>query len=221
MRERGDRTHAGVLEVTFPIAVCVSGRGSNLQALIDAIAGGHLDARIVLVSSSKENVLALERAQAAHLPTSIFKVTNATREQSQRAMGAAIRDAGARLIVLAGYDRILSDPFWDEIGEIPVINVHPSLLPAFGGLNNMKVHEAVIAAGARESGATVHRAQRGTLDEGEIVVQKRVAVLPDDTAETLAARVLGVEHEALVEAVAHFAKRAAIAAESAGTAPAR
>jgi phosphoribosylglycinamide formyltransferase-1 len=191
--------------VALPTAVCVSGRGSNLQSLIDAITAGRLDAKIVLVVSSRPDVQAVERAAAAGIPTAIFKVTNATREESQRAMGIAIRSAGARLIVLAGYDRILADAFWDEIGDIPVINIHPSLLPAFGGLNNMKVHEAVIAAGVAESGATVHRAYRGMLDEGEIVTQRRVPVVAGDTPETLAARVLEAEHQAIVDAVSAFA----------------
>lgn len=189
----------------LPIAVCVSGRGSNLQALIDAIAAGRLDARIVLVAASRADIPALERARAAGVPARAFPVTKATRAEAQGAMGRAIGEAGARLVVLAGYDRILTDAFWDAIGETPVINIHPSLLPAYGGLNDMKVHEAVIAAGARESGATVHRAHRGMLDEGEILVQKRVAVVPGDTPESLAARVLAVEHPAIVEAVARFA----------------
>jgi phosphoribosylglycinamide formyltransferase-1 len=188
----------------LPIAVCVSGRGSNLQALIDATRSGRLNAEIVLVASSKEDALALARARAAGVPTGLFKVTRHTRDKSQAAMGHAIRNAGARLVVLAGYDRILADAFWDALGEIPVINIHPSLLPAFGGLNDMKVHEAVIASGVAETGVTVHRAHRGRLDEGEVVVQRRVPVLPGDTPETLAARVLAVEHEAIVEAVQHL-----------------
>jgi phosphoribosylglycinamide formyltransferase-1 len=190
--------------VTLPIGVCVSGRGSNLQALIDAVASGRLDAEIVLVASSKEDAPALERARKAAIPIGIFTVSKSSRERSQAAMGLAIRNAGARLVVLAGYDRILADAFWDALGEIPVINIHPSLLPAFGGLNDMKVHEAVIAAGVTETGVTVHRAYRGKLDEGEIVLQRAVPVLPGDTAETLAARVLAVEHEAIVEAVRHL-----------------
>jgi phosphoribosylglycinamide formyltransferase-1 len=188
----------------FPIAVCVSGRGSNLQALIEAIQTGRLDAEIVLVASSRADAPALERAKRAGVPTGIFLVTKATRERSQAGMGHAIRNAGARLVVLAGYDRILSDAFWDALGATPVINIHPSLLPAFGGLDNMKVHEAVIASGVNETGVTVHRAHRGKLDEGEIVLQRRVPVLPEDTPETLAARVLAVEHEAIVEAVRHL-----------------
>lgn len=189
------------------LAVCVSGRGSNLQALIDAIVDGRLDARIVLVASSRADVPALERARRAGLPTATFPVTNATRERAQADMGKAIRDAGARLVVLAGYDRYLADAFWDALGEIPVINIHPSLLPAFGGLNGMKVHEAVIASGATESGPTVHRALRGKLDEGDILVQRRVPVLPSDTPDALAERVLVEEHKALVEAVGLFIPR--------------
>lgn len=191
--------------MTLPIAVCVSGRGSNLQALIDATQGGRLDAAIVLVASSRGDAPALERAKRAGIATGIFRVTSATRDQAQGAMGHAIRNSGARLIVLAGYDRILADSFWDAIGEIPVINVHPSLLPAFGKLSGMKVHEAVIAAGVSETGATVHRAHRGMLDEGEVVAQRRVPVLAGDTPEVLAERVLAQEHEALVDAARRFA----------------
>jgi phosphoribosylglycinamide formyltransferase-1 len=190
--------------MTLPIAVCVSGRGSNLQALIDAIQGGRLDAQIVLVASSRPDAPALDRARRAGFAIGIFKVTSSTRDQAQSAMGHAIRNAGARVVVLAGYDRILADSFWDAIGQIPVINVHPSLLPAFGKLNGKKVHEAVIAAGATETGVTVHRAHRGLLDEGEIVVQRRVPVLAGDTPEVLAERVLAEEHEALVDAVGRF-----------------
>lgn len=195
--------------MTLPIAVCVSGRGSNLGAIIDARANGRLDARIVLVASSRANVAALDRARQAGVPCAVFAVTNATRGAAQAAMARAIREAGARLVVLAGYDRILADAFWDELGDVPVINIHPSLLPAFGALNGMRVHEAVIAAGARESGATVHRAHRGTLDEGEVLVQRRVPVLEGDDAEALAARVLAEEHRAIVEAIALFATRPA------------
>ena len=200
--------------MTLPIAVCVSGRGTNLQALIDAIADGRLDARIVFVASSKKNAPALDRAIAAGIPCRAFPpAANGGRDAAQSLMATAIAGEGAELVVLAGYDRILSDAFWDRLGDIPVINIHPSLLPAFGGLGMMgqKVHEAVLAAGQRETGATVHRAHRGMLDAGEILVQRRVPVLPGDDAETLAARVLGVEHEILVEAVRRFALRSPVA----------
>jgi len=182
----------------------VSGRGSNLGAIIDACAAGRLDARIALVASSRADAPALERARRAGVPCDAFPVTNATRVSSQAAMARAIREAGARLVVLAGYDRVLADAFWDDLGNVPVINVHPSLLPAFGKLKGMRVHEAVIASGASESGATVHRAHRGMLDEGEILVQRRVSVMRGDDAEALAARVLVEEHRAIVEAIDQF-----------------
>lgn len=197
--------------MSLPIAVCVSGRGSNLQAIVDACADGRLDARVVLVASSRSEAPAIERAARAGAPSAVFPVTSATRADAQRAMARAIVAAGARLVVLAGYDRILADAFWDELGDLPVINVHPSLLPAFGKLNGMAVHEAVIAAGARESGATVHRAHRGMLDEGEILAQRRVRVLPGDDAHSLSERVLAEEHLALVDAVGAFAASEAFA----------
>ena len=200
--------------MTLPIAVCVSGRGTNLQALIDAISQGRLDARIVFVAASRKSTPALDRAIAAGIPSRAFPpAANGGREAAQTLMAAAIAGEGAELVVLAGYDRILSDAFWDRLGDIPVINIHPSLLPAFGGLGMMgpKVHEAVLAAGATETGATVHRAHRGRLDEGEILAQRTVPVLPGDDTESLSARVLAVEHELLVEAVGRFAARSAVA----------
>jgi phosphoribosylglycinamide formyltransferase-1 len=103
--------------------------------------------------------------------------------------------------------RILTDAFVARYSG-RLINIHPSLLPAFGGLNRLKVHEAVLAAGVTETGCTVHRAHRGMLDEGEIVVQRRVRVEPGDDPETLEARVLAAEHVAIVDAVALFASAA-------------
>jgi len=195
--------------VTLPIAVGVSGRGTNLQALIDAIRSGRLDARIVFVASSRKSTPALERAVTAGIPCRAFPpAANGGREAAQTLMAATIIGEGAELVVLAGYDRILCDAFFARIGDVPVINIHPSLLPAFGKLNGTAVHEAVLASGASKTGATVHRAHAGMLDEGEIVVQRALPVLPGDTVETLSARVLAVEHEILVEAVARFSELA-------------
>lgn len=198
--------------MTLPIAVCVSGRGSNLQALIDAIAAGRLDARIVYVASSRKHVPALERAARAGIPHGAYPpAANGGREAAQTLMGATIAREGARLVVLAGFDRILCDGFFERLGDIPVINIHPSLLPAFGKLNNLAVHEAVLRSGATQTGATVHRVHAGRLDEGEILLQRRVPVLPGDEPETLAARVLETEHAILVEAVAQLAAQSAVA----------
>jgi phosphoribosylglycinamide formyltransferase-1 len=193
--------------VTLRVGVCVSGRGSNLGAILDACRDGQVDAQVVYVGSSRKSAPALERAKAAGVPAEAFPpAANGGRDAAQQLMARRLVSAGVQLVVLAGYDRILADPFWDVLGDVPVINIHPSLLPAFGGLNRLKVHEAVLAAGVAETGCTVHRAHRGMLDEGEILVQRRVPVLPGDDPETLEARVLGEEHEAIVDAVALFAR---------------
>lgn len=192
--------------MTLRVGVCVSGRGTNLQALLDACRDGRLDAEIVYVGASRKTAPALERARAAGVPAEAFPpAANGGRDAAQVLMAARLRAAAVDLVVLAGYDRILCDAFFARLGEVPVINIHPSLLPAFAGLNGLRVHEAVLAAGVRETGCTVHRAHPGTVDAGEILVQRRVPVLPGDDPETLAARVLEAEHAALVAAVRAFA----------------
>jgi phosphoribosylglycinamide formyltransferase 1 len=193
--------------VTLRVGVCVSGRGTNLQAILDACRDGRLDARVVYVASSRKSAPALERAKAAGVPAEAFPpAANGGRDAAQLLMAARLVAAEAELVVLAGYDRILCDEFFARLGDVPVINIHPAMLPAFAGLNGLKVHEAVLAAGVRETGCTVHRAHAGQVDAGEILVRRRVPVLPGDDAETLAARVLAEEHAALVDAVALFAR---------------
>jgi phosphoribosylglycinamide formyltransferase 1 len=193
--------------VTLRVGVCVSGRGTNLQAILDACRDGRLDARVVYVASSRKSAPALERAKAAGVPAEAFPpAANGGRDAAQLLMAARLVAAEAELVVLAGYDRILCDEFFARLGDVPVINIHPALLPAFAGLNGVQVHEAVLAAGVRETGCTVHRAHAGQVDAGEILVRRRVPVLPGDDAETLAARVLAEEHAALVDAVALFAR---------------
>ena len=192
--------------MTLRVGVCVSGRGTNLQAILDACREGQVDAEVVYVGSSRKSAPALERAKAAGVPAEAFPpAANGGRDAAQQLMARRLVSAGVELVVLAGYDRILADPFWDILGDVPVINIHPSLLPAFGGLNRLKVHEAVLAAGVSETGCTVHRAHRGMLDAGEILVQRRVPVVPGDDPEMLEARVLVAEHRAIVDAVSQFA----------------
>jgi phosphoribosylglycinamide formyltransferase 1 len=199
--------------MTLRVGVCVSGRGTNLQAILDACRDGRLDAQVVYVGSSRKSAPALERAKAAGVPAEAFPpAANGGRDAAQQLMARRLVAADVELVVLAGYDRILGDAFWDVLGDVPVINVHPSLLPAFGGLNRLAVHEAVLAAGVTETGCTVHRAHRGMLDAGETIVQRRVAVLPGDDPESLEARVLAQEHVAIVEAVARFSARSVAAA---------
>lgn len=195
--------------MTLPVGVLVSGRGTNLQAILDACAAGRVDARVVLVASSRADAPAFERAARADVPRAVFDTTAyGGREPAQVAIADALVRVGVRLVVLAGFDRILCDAFFERLGPIPVINIHPALLPRFGGrgMVGSKVHEAVLASGDRESGATVHRAHPGMVDEGEIVVQGRVPVMPGDTPESLAARVLEQEHVAIVQAIARFAE---------------
>ena len=195
--------------MTIRVGVCVSGRGSNLQAILDACRDGRLDARVAYVASSRKSAPALERAKAAGVPAEAFPpAANGGRDAAQQLMARRLVAAEVELVVLAGFDRILGDAFWAVLGDVPVINIHPSLLPAFGGLNRLKVHEAVLAAGVAETGCTVHRAHRGMLDEGETVVQRRVPVQPGDDPETLEARVLAEEHVAIVEAIALFSRSA-------------
>ena len=196
--------------MTVRVGVCVSGRGTNLQAILDACRDGRLDAQVVYVASSRKSAPALERARAAGVPAEAFPpAANGGRDAAQLLMASRLVGADVGLVVLAGYDRILGDAFFERLGDVPVINIHPALLPAFGGLNGMKVHEAVLAAGVAETGCTVHRAHAGQVDAGEILVQRRVPVLPGDDVETLAARVLAEEHRAIVDAVALFARPAA------------
>jgi phosphoribosylglycinamide formyltransferase 1 len=190
--------------MTFPIGVLVSGRGSNLQALIDACASGELDARIVFVASNRENVPALVRAERAGIPHASFTVAGGrTRAAAHEAIADALASAGARLVVLAGFDHILDPVFFVKLAGVLVINIHPALLPFFGGkgMHGDRVHAAVLAAKAKESGVTVHRVHPDTVDLGEVIVQRRVPVDDGDDVAALSARVLAVEHEAIVEAV--------------------
>ena len=121
-------------------------------------------------------------------------------------MAQAIANAGARLVVLAGFDHILAPSFFVALPGVPVINLHPALLPLFGGrgMHGDRVHEAVLRSGATESGCTVHRVHPETVDLGEVIVQRRVPILPTDDAVALSARVLEQEHIAIVEAIRRF-----------------
>jgi phosphoribosylglycinamide formyltransferase-1 len=182
-------------------AVLISGRGSNLKSLIDACAKKDFPAQIVLVISNTADAGGLNHARAAGIPTAIIPHKDyATRESFDAAMDARLKEAGAEFICLAGFMRILSDGFvrrW----EGKMINIHPSLLPAYKGTN---VHERVIQAGERKSGCTVHYVVP-ELDSGPVILQAKVPVLPGDTPDTLAARVLVEEHRIYPEALRRIA----------------
>ncbi len=172
------------------VAVLISGRGSNLQALINATAGDDFPAEIVLVLSNKAEAAGLERAEEAGIATAVLSPKDyEDREAFDAAMTDAIEAAGAEFICLAGFMRLLSDTFVKRWRD-RCINIHPSLLPAFKGLH---VHERVLESGVRFSGCSVHFL-RPSMDEGPIIAQAVVPVLPDDTADTLAARTLEQEH---------------------------
>jgi len=199
----------------LPIAVLVSGRGSNLQAILDACASEAIDARVAIVVSNHAGVPALERAALAGVPSAVFTLrTYPDRSAAHVAMAEAIAGVGAKLVVLAGFDHILAPVFFVRLAGVPVINLHPALLPLFGGrgMHGDKVHAAVLASGASESGCTVHRVHPETVDLGEVVVQRRVPVLPNDDPAKLAARVLEQEHVAIVEAIRKLASARAVEA---------
>lgn len=175
------------------VAVLISGRGSNLQNLIAAQDDSY---KIILVISNVEGAGGLEKARAAGIATAVIPHPGKTREAFDAEVDAALRTAGAELVVLAGFMRILSDGFvrgW----EGKLINIHPSLLPAYRGT---RVHERVIEAKEALSGASVHFVVP-ELDAGPVIAQASVPVHPSDTPEILADRVLGVEHTLYPEAL--------------------
>ena len=175
------------------VAVLISGRGSNLGALIAAQGASY---KIVLVISNVEGAGGLDKARAAGIATRVIPHGGKTREGFDAEMDEALRTAGAELVVLAGFMRILSDGFvrgW----EGRLINIHPSLLPAYKGT---RVHERVIEAREALSGASVHFVVP-ELDAGPVIAQGSVPVHPSDTPETLAQRVLAVEHKLYPEAL--------------------
>ena len=179
------------------LGVLISGRGSNLQALIDAIAERRLDASIALVISNRADATGLERARAAGIeaicvPHRAF----ATRDDYDRALVKELRARDVGLVCLAGFMRLVGAPLIEAFPN-RILNIHPSLLPAFPGLD---AQQQAIEHGVKVSGATVHLVT-AELDGGPIVVQRAVPVMPGDTAETLAARILEQEHRAYPEAV--------------------
>ena len=172
------------------VGVLISGRGSNLQALLDAAQAPDCPFEIVLVLSNKAEVQGLERATAAGVATAVVDHrAYPDRETFEMTMTEALEAAGAELVCQAGFMRVVTSWFvtrWHD----RLLNIHPSLLPAFPGLDT---HERALAAGVKLHGCSVHLV-RETVDQGPILGQAAVPVLPDDDAETLAARVLEAEH---------------------------
>jgi len=186
------------------LGVLISGRGSNLKAIIDAIAAGRLDASIAIVISNRAGAPGLDHARHAGIATLVinhqpFK----TREDYDRVLVKELTDRGVALVCLAGFMRLLS-PVMVAAFPNRILNIHPSLLPKYPGLHPQ---QQALDAGAAVSGATVHFVNEA-LDAGPIVLQREVPVLPGDTADTLAERILHVEHTLYPDAIATVLKEA-------------
>jgi phosphoribosylglycinamide formyltransferase 1 len=180
----------------MPIGILVSGRGSNLEAMLAAGIG------CALVISNRPGVRALEVAARYGVPVRVLRRADfADASARDAAIGTTLAEAGVDLAVLAGYDQLLHPSYFAAFAG-RTINIHPSLLPAHGGLGmvGMAVHRSVLAAGDRESGVTIHEVTP-EIDAGPILARVAVPVEPDDDPETLAARVLAAEHRLLVDTV--------------------
>jgi phosphoribosylglycinamide formyltransferase-1 len=188
--------------MALDLGVLVSGNGTNLQAILDAIGRGALDARVRVVISNRERVPALERAARAGVPAlTIAHGAFPSREAFDRALLVALRDHGVEWVVLAGFMRLLT-PEFIRAYRGRIVNIHPSLLPAFPGTNAIR---QALSHGVKVTGCTVHFVDEG-LDTGTIILQRAVSVLPGDDESTLAERVHGAEHELLVSALGELAR---------------
>ena len=182
--------------------VLVSGRGSNLQAVLDRIADGYLPLEISVVISDKADAYALERAANAGIKTVVVaRKECASKEEFEDRIHAALVEAGCELVILAGFMRILGGGFVNRWPN-KIINIHPALLPSFPGLDGQG---QALEYGVKFAGCTVHFVDEGT-DSGPIILQKVVPVLDDDTHDTLAARILEQEHIAMPEALKLWAE---------------
>lgn len=184
------------------LGILVSGGGSNLQSIIDRCADNSINAQIALVLCNNPLAGALERARRADVPYRVIDNREyASREDFDEAMVSALREAGVELVVLAGFMRLISSVFLDAFPG-RVMNIHPSLLPAFPGLH---VQRKALEYGARFSGCTVHFVDAG-LDTGPIIIQAAVPVLDSDDEAALSARILAEEHRVYPRAIQLFAE---------------
>ena len=185
----------------MPIAVLVSGSGSNLQAIIDRIEDGVLDAEICLVFSNKEGAYGIERARLHGLSTRTLVMADfSDREAYDLALLEVIRESGAELVVLAGFMHFLS-PVFVQAFEHRILNIHPSLLPGFPGV---RAQEQQAEYGVRLAGCTVHFVDE-KMDNGPVVIQAAVPAFPGDDAGTLGERILAMEHRIYPQAIGWFA----------------
>ena len=181
------------------LGVLVSGRGSNLQAILDAVAAGTLDAEVSAVVSDKPDVRALRRVEEDRAVV-VDRRAYADADGFENAIASVLEERGVELVVLAGFMRVLSPSFVQRFAG-RIVNIHPSLLPSFRGLHAQR---QALEHGVKISGCTVHLVDE-TLDGGTILAQAAVPVLPEDTEESLSERILKEEHRILVETIANIA----------------
>ena len=178
------------------IAILLSGRGSNFEAIADSVAAGRINAEIAAVVSNRADALGLERARQRALPAVLLSSKGLEREAYDRQVVAVLQENGVDLVCLAGFMRVLSPYFVREFRD-RILNIHPALLPAFPGL---EAQRQALEHGVKVSGCTVHFVDE-FVDHGPVILQACVPVLDDDTAETLAARILREEHRIYSEAI--------------------
>mgnify|MGYP003824637453 CR=1 FL=1 len=181
------------------LAILISGRGSNMEALLHAAEDPAYPAKPVLVASNRPDAKGLETAAAARIPTAAIdhRLYGKDREAFERQLDAELEKAGTEIIALAGFMRVLT-PWFVGKWEGRLVNIHPSLLPKYRGLHT---HQRAIKSGDAEGGCSVHWVSAG-VDEGEVIAQARVPILPGDTEDTLAGRVLVEEHKLYPHALA-------------------
>jgi len=191
---------------TLPVAVLVSGEGTTLEGLAELAVGGHLPVRIALVVSDRPNIPAIDRARRRGIPTVVLPTKGSDPNVWSDRLTKELDDQGVELVVLAGFLSILP-PRWVERWAGRAINIHPALLPRHGGpgMYGMRVHRAVLAAGEKETGATVHVVTT-EVDGGPRVAQERIPVLPDDTPESLRVRLHPIEVALLAATLRRFAE---------------
>ena len=188
--------------MSLRVGVLGSTRGTALQGVLDAIAAGELDVELALVIADKVHAPILERAARYGVPTLHLDPTGLKRAEYDERVSSALQDAEVELVLLVGYMRIVSASFVER-WRGRLLNVHPSLLPAFGGMMNLSVHEAVLASGVKETGCTIHQVTE-EVDAGPIMLQLRCDVLSDDDAEALKARVQALEQRGFVEVLRNW-----------------
>jgi phosphoribosylglycinamide formyltransferase 1 len=183
------------------IGVLISGRGSNLQAIIDAAVRGEITGRIAVVVSNKPDALGLERARKAGIEVLVIPSKGKERSDFERELAEALESRGVELVCLAGFMRVLS-PYFVRRFKHRIMNIHPAILPSFPGED---AQGQAFAYGVKVTGCTVHFVDEG-VDTGQVIVQLPVEVREDDTADTLSARILEQEHKAYPRAIQLYAE---------------